>query len=34
MSDEKRTAIRKAINRITDSELETLFWFMVVEGLI
>ena len=34
MSDEKRTAIRKAINRINDSELETLFWFMVVEGLI
>ena len=34
MSEEKRRAIRKAVNRINDSELDTLFWFMVVEGLI
>ena len=34
MSEEKRRTIRKAINRITDDELDTLFWFMVVEGLI
>ena len=34
MSEEKKRAIRKAVNKLADDELDTLFWFMVVEGLI
>ena len=34
MAEEKKRIIRKALNRMSAEEIENVFWYMTVEGLI
>jgi hypothetical protein len=34
MAEEKKKLIRKALNRMSTSEIENVFWYMTLEGLI
>lgn len=34
MSEEKKKLIRKALNRMSTQEIENVFWYMTLEGLI
>ena len=34
MAEEKKRLIRKALNRMSAEEIENVFWYMTVEGLI
>jgi hypothetical protein len=34
MAEEKKRLIRKALNRMSAEDIENVFWYMTVEGLI
>jgi hypothetical protein len=34
MAEEKKRLIRKALNRMSIEDIENVFWYMTVEGLI
>ena len=34
MAEEKKRLIRNALNRMSAEDIENVFWYMTVEGLI
>ena len=34
MPEDKKRKIRKAISRMTDEELDNLWWYLIMENLI
>lgn len=34
MAEEKKRLIRKALNRMSTEDIENVYWYMTVEGLI
>lgn len=34
MAEEKKRLIRKALNRMSAEDIENVFWYMTLEGLI
>lgn len=34
MADDMKRRIRKSLTRLTEEEVENLFWYMTIEGLV